>query len=81
MNFFLFQQTLFVLDGNKLVQTQKDPKDGNLVCTITREILEDGQLKTVAKAGSVEAIRMYSRDQQNNQLLISYLFLVIIHDF
>ena len=34
-------------DGNKLVQTQRD-KDNNIVCVITREITENGELKTVS---------------------------------
>jgi fatty acid-binding protein 3 len=40
-------KTTFTLDGNKLVQTQKD-KDGNLSCVITREITDNGELKTVS---------------------------------
>lgn len=39
-------KTIIALNGNKLVQTQKD-NDGKVVCTITREITSSGELKTV----------------------------------
>lgn len=39
-------KTVIVLDGAKLVQTQRD-KDGKVVCVITREITPSGELKTV----------------------------------
>ncbi len=39
-------KTTFTLDGNRLVQTQKD-KDGSVQSVITREITENGELKTV----------------------------------
>nr|WLG17462.1 fatty acid-binding protein A [Brachionus rotundiformis] len=55
-------RTTFNWDGNKLVQTQKD-KDNNVVCTITREITEGGELKCVAKAGKVESVRVYHKEQ------------------
>ncbi len=58
----LYLKSCFTIDGNKLVHTQKDPKDGHLICTIVREIV-DGQLKTVATAGSVVATRVYSRPE------------------
>ena len=34
------------LNGDKFVQTQRD-KDNNIVCVITREITDSGELKTV----------------------------------
>ena len=34
------------LDGDKLVQTQRDEKD-NIICVITYQITVEGQLKTV----------------------------------
>ena len=40
-------RTTITLDGNKLVQTQKDRDNNNVVCVITREIDADGKLKTV----------------------------------
>ncbi len=55
-------KTTFTLENGKLVQTQKD-KDGNLNCVITREITENGELKTVARAGKVESVRVYHKDQ------------------
>lgn len=39
-------KTTMSLDGNKLIQTQRD-KDNNIVCVITREITDSGELKTV----------------------------------
>lgn len=39
-------KTIMSLDGNKLVQTQRD-KDNNITCVITREITDNGELKTV----------------------------------
>ena len=50
------------MNGDMLVQTQKDPKDGHEVCVITREILADGQLKAVVKVGDVVATRMYTKE-------------------
>ncbi|CAF0828657.1 unnamed protein product [Brachionus calyciflorus] len=55
-------RTTFHWDGNKLVQTQKD-KDNNVVCVMTREITENGELRCVARAGKVESVRVYQRDQ------------------
>jgi fatty acid-binding protein 3 len=52
--------TTFTMDGNKLVQVQKDTKNNNVSCTITREITSDGVMKTVAKAGNVESVRVYN---------------------
>lgn len=40
-------RTTFTVDGNKLVQNQKD-SSGSVVCVITREITSNGQLKTVS---------------------------------
>lgn len=54
-------KTTFTLDGNKLIQTQRD-KNGEINCVITREITPSGELKTVAKAGSVESTRVYTRE-------------------
>lgn len=54
--------TFSIVDG-KLVQTQKDTKNNNVSCTITREITSQGVMKTVAKAGSVESVRMYNLNQ------------------
>ena len=54
-------KSCFVMDGNKLVQTQKD-KDGNVVCVITREIIEGGQLKATVTVGDVVATRIYDKD-------------------
>jgi hypothetical protein len=51
------------LENGKLVQTQRD-KDNNIVCVITREVLSNGELKTVAKAGNVESVRTYQRDSK-----------------
>ena len=39
-------KTTFTVEDNKLVQTQRD-KDNNISCTITREITDNGELKTV----------------------------------
>lgn len=54
--------TFSIVDG-KLVQTQKDTKNNNVSCTITREITSQGVMKTVAKAGNVESVRMYNLNQ------------------
>jgi fatty acid-binding protein 3 len=51
--------TISVVDG-KLVQTQKDTKNNNVSCVITRELTSEGGMKTVAKAGNVESVRTYS---------------------
>ena len=55
-------KSTFVLDGNKLVQTQRD-KDNNVSCEIVREITDNGELKVTAKAGDVESVRVYHRDE------------------
>ena len=39
-------RTTMTRDGDKLVQTQKD-KDGKLVCTITRDVTSNGELRVV----------------------------------
>ena len=59
ISFFL--KTTITLDGNKLLQTQKDPKTGQVVCVITREISSNNQLKATIVAGKVQAIRTYSK--------------------
>lgn len=60
-NFLLILKTTFTIDGDKLIQTQKDPKTGQVVCVITREVLSNNELKATIVAGKVEAIRTYSR--------------------
>ena len=40
-------RTTITIDGDKLVQTQKDKDNNNVVCVITREIDAEGKLKTV----------------------------------
>lgn len=52
--------TTMSIDNGKLVQVQKDTKNNNVSCTIIREISGDGIMKTTAKAGNVESVRMYS---------------------
>jgi len=52
-------KTTFSFDDGKLVQTQKF--DGKVVCVIVREVLNGNKLKTLAKAGSIESVRMYSK--------------------
>ena len=51
------------MENGKLVQTQRD-KDNNIACVITREVLPGGELKTVARAGTVESVRTYQRDEK-----------------
>jgi hypothetical protein len=58
---FLFKKTTLTLNGNSLIQTQKDPKTDEIVCVITREILSDGQLKTTIVVGKVQAVRTYTK--------------------
>jgi hypothetical protein len=41
-------KTTFHWDGKKLIQTQKD-KDNNIVCTMVREITDNGELKCVSE--------------------------------
>jgi fatty acid-binding protein 3, muscle and heart len=53
-------KTIFTLDNGRLVQTQKNEK-GEVVCVITREITDNGELKVVATAGQVESIRTYTK--------------------
>ena len=53
-------KTTFSLDGNKLVQTQRD-KDNNIVCVFTREITDKGELKAVGKTNGVEMTRIYQK--------------------
>lgn len=55
-------KTTFCWDGPKLVQTQKD-KDGKVVCTITNQLTESGELHAVARAGDVTAVRVYHKEQ------------------
>ncbi len=40
--------TTFTVEGDKLVQTQKDTKNNNVVCIINREVTPEGLLKTVS---------------------------------
>jgi fatty acid-binding protein 3 len=40
-------KTTFTLDGNRLVQTQRD-KDNNVVSTISREVTDNGELRCVS---------------------------------
>jgi fatty acid-binding protein 3, muscle and heart len=54
-------KTIFTLEGNgKLIQTQRDNQN-KVVCVIVREVTYNNKLKTTARAGSVESVRIYSR--------------------
>lgn len=46
-------KTVFSVDGNKLVQTQRDKENNNVVCVITREITPGGELKTVSLPSNI----------------------------
>ncbi len=50
-----------LVDNNKLVQTETD--NGKEVSVITREVTPEGKLRVSAKAGSVESVRVYERDE------------------
>ena len=54
-------RAIFTLVDNKLVQTETD--NGKEVSVITREITPEGQLRVCAKAGTVESVRVYDRDE------------------
>jgi len=51
------------MEGNSLIQTQKD-KDGHLICRIMRQISKEGDrsyLKTVLSYGSVRAVLLHEK--------------------
>jgi len=50
-----------LVDDSKLVQTETD--NGKEVSVITREITPEGKLKVSARAGTVESIRVYEKDE------------------
>lgn len=54
-------KSIMTIEGDKLVQTQRD-KDNNIVCVITRELNDKGELKTTIKSGDVVSTRVYSKE-------------------
>lgn len=52
-------RSTFALDGDKLIQTDRDAKEDKVVCVITREINSKGELLTTAVAGDIVATRLY----------------------
>lgn len=53
-------KTTFSMEGDKMIQIQKDPKTGEVITTITREVQGDKLVSTL-QAGSVIAKRVYKR--------------------
>lgn len=47
-------RTTITLEGDKLVQTQRDRDNNNIVCVITREITPAGELKAVSQKFSIK---------------------------
>jgi hypothetical protein len=46
-----------------LMQTQRDPNDGRLLCKITRQIDADGRLKTVATIPDTELSALFYHER------------------
>lgn len=49
-------------DGNKLVHTQRDRDNNNVVTVLTRQLNDSGELVVVAKANEVVSTRTYSKE-------------------
>jgi fatty acid-binding protein 3 len=52
-------RSTFTVDGDKLIQTDRDAKEDKVICVITRELNDKGELLTTAKAGPITATRIY----------------------
>jgi hypothetical protein len=53
--------TTFTFSGEKLIQTQRDPKTGKTICEVTREVNKDDHLVTKATVEDVISTRIYHR--------------------
>lgn len=53
--------TTFTFIGEKLIQTQRDPKTGKTICEVTREVNKDNHLVTKAVVDDVISTRIYHR--------------------
>jgi hypothetical protein len=53
-------KTVFNMEGDKMIQIQRDPKTGAVITTIIREVQGDKLISTL-QAGSVTASRVFKR--------------------